>query len=324
MPKTPDSEIQRLFKAGNKLNDAARLKIEKDLAKLYRESLKKIQLEIADIYAQHGKKLSYAEMNKFNRLKSLEKQIAAEIKVLSGKSIKLMEQSIGNVFAQNYYYTGYASEVAMGVKMGFQLLQKEAIRASMQSPYDAFKWQQPMKDHYNKLYSSVQKDITRGLIQGDGYDIVARNVKKNIGTTGGKAMRIVHTESTRAQSQGTLAGFDIAQSDGADVDIEVKLKWVATLDSKTRDSHGILDNTFADENGIFDAAGFNTEGPGLSGIAGEDINCRCAITESLPDYPIEERRDNLASQSDAFINGINGIEKMIPAQGFTEWKKWRL
>ena len=323
MAKQPDKVLSGLYKGLDKLNDAHRVKVEKELAKMYRESLKQIQADIASIYAKHGKNVSIADMNKFNRLKSLEKQIAKEIKLLAGESIKLMSASIGNVYAQNYYYTGYASEVSAGVEMAYQRLQTSAIRASMVSPYDAFNWRPTMKDHYNELFNKVKKDITRGLIQGSGFEETARAVKKNMGITGGQAMRIVHTESTRAQTQGVLAGFDTAQTDGAAVGIEVKLRWVATLDTKTRSNHQILDTQFANEDGFWTDP-FRTEGPGLSGIAGEDINCRCAAVESLVDYPPEERRDNLASQSDAFINGINGISKMTPFQGFEAWKEMRL
>ena len=54
--------------------------------------------------------------------------------------------------------------------------------------------------------------------------------------------------------------------------------WVSTKDGRTRDSHKAMDGQEADKDGFFHfPGGGQTAGPGLSGIAEEDIHCRCTV-----------------------------------------------
>jgi uncharacterized protein with gpF-like domain len=86
--------------------------------------------------------------------------------------------------------------------------------------------------------------------------------------------------------------------------------WQATLDNKTRDSHQDMDcqKVKLDEMFIFqsgDNKGDETEGPGLSGIPEEDINCRCVMREEIVGY-------------EPSIRGARD-EGNIPYQTYEEW-----
>ena len=105
-------------------------------------------------------------------------------------------------------------------------------------------------------------------------------MKNQMGIGAKKSMRIIRTETGRAASEGTLKSYDEAKSEGLDL----IRTWLSTLDARVRDTHSKMDKQEADENDMFTLPrGTLVRGPNLSGIAEEDINCRCTIYAKLPD-----------------------------------------
>jgi hypothetical protein len=53
--------------------------------------------------------------------------------------------------------------------------------------------------------------------------------------------------------------------------------WLSTRDSRTRDTHYDVDGQRVDKNGMFSVGVDSMEAPGMGGVAGENINCRCTL-----------------------------------------------
>ncbi len=54
-------------------------------------------------------------------------------------------------------------------------------------------------------------------------------------------------------------------------------EWLTARDAKVRHAHEELDGDIVALDGLFSADGYQTQAPGLFGVAGQDINCRCRI-----------------------------------------------
>ena len=84
---------------------------------------------------------------------------------------------------------------------------------------------------------------------------------------------IARTETISAYSEASTQAY--IQSG-----VVSKVVWIATRDNRVRDDHLGLDGVESDiANGATRwtfADGVETRGPGLSGTAHQDINCRCA------------------------------------------------
>jgi len=118
---------------------------------------------------------------------------------------------------------------------------------------------------------------------------MATDIQLAINGTRYDALRIARTEAGRAQVMGSQRTFQRAE----DLGIEGVQVWVATLDARTRDTHGKLDGKIYNaEKGGWRIPGTNTwtPGPHQSGIAKEDINCRCAIDYRVNEDAPEVRR----------------------------------
>lgn len=71
--------------------------------------------------------------------------------------------------------------------------------------------------------------------------------------------------------------------------IDVRARWMATLDSRTRDSHRKLDGEVAGDDGKF-SNGLRYPGD-PTGLASEVWNCRCTLVASIPGHDVFEGRD---------------------------------
>lgn len=86
-----------------------------------------------------------------------------------------------------------------------------------------------------------------------------------------KIKRLVESEFHRMSEQG---GFDAASAYGGNV----KKRWSAILDSKTRDTHFILDGTEVGlKDKFYSISGDSAYFPGGFDSAEENANCRCLV-----------------------------------------------
>jgi hypothetical protein len=103
-------------------------------------------------------------------------------------------------------------------------------------------------------------------------------LEKSTEMSANKTIRIVRTEGHGTQSVGRKLAVDNIEGAADRLGVKIKRVWVATNDDRTRDSHLAMDGKEADDDGLFTfPSGVRTEGPGMSGVAEEDINCRCTV-----------------------------------------------
>lgn len=282
---------------------------EKNLVKAYRRALAEIKKKIAAVYEKYGDNVQYSDLVAYNRLTNLEQQIAQEIKTLTNESIKTTTKAIKDLYSEQFYRAGFAFEQSLGVKLGFGLLNPDVIKASVLNSLDRIKWTDRMKDHAQTYMKQIQSELTQGLIQGEGYGKIAKRIVEKTGINASKVIRIVRTEGHRVRSAGSLLAYDKTQSAADRLGLKTVKVWIATLDNRTRDSHAEMDGKEANEDGIFSLpSGATTEAPGLSGVAEEDINCRCTTIMQFKDFPPAFRKDNETKQ-------------VIEYQNYEEWKK---
>ena len=135
------------------------------------------------------------------------------------------------------------------------------------------------KEHNLKLVKNItdntkariQQVLKEGTEKGYGAEKTARMLKAD-GFTKARALRIVRTESVRATNYGSwLAAFDLG--------IKVDKQWIATHDSRTRDTHMEIDGQVIEMDGSFRVPnGDELFFPGdPEAPAAETINCRCTM-----------------------------------------------
>ena len=196
------------------------------------------------------------------------------------------------VFATNANYIGYGLEHDANINTGFTLYDEQTVARLVKSDPKLLPPAKVKKDkaftYYNKL---VNSSITLGIIEGEDIRKIAKRIAK---TTGEKsyssAVRNARTAYTGAQNAGRIEGLHQAQKLG----IKVQKKWMATLDSRTRDAHADLDGQIRDVDEPFEVDGMEIDYPGDPAADPSLVyNCRCTLVYVYPDYPSDmQRRDN--------------------------------
>ena len=278
---------------------------EKALVSNYRQGLMNIRIKLVALYDKYGVdgKLTYAEMTRYNRLKTLHKELESELIALTGRNGRATRTLSAKAYEESYFRYGYAIEKVAGVNLRWGILKREVIQQSVQNPISGLTLNETLAKNRAGIIIKVRQEVTQGLIQGESYFKMAARIKDTLGKDAVKAMRVARTEAHRNQVAGELDSLDHVEEQG----IEIKRFWIATLDGDTRDSHGAADGQVADEDGLFTVGGVKTRGPGQSGIAAEDINCRCDVGTEVEDIKPSVRR----------IKG-EGVKKNIT---YDEWKK---
>jgi len=272
---------------------------EDKLLRAYKRSLTNIRREIMLYYEKYQIEgmLPTGRIHRMRATKALARNIEKEIAILQGKEVKIIDKGINEVYKHSYYRTGHALETTIGGDLGFDIVNPKIVDAVVADKMSLIKWPDASKDNAKLLIKRIKGIVEQGIIQGTPLQEVSRQVKEQMGIGASKSIRIIRTETGRCQNEGTIKGYDEAQAEG----VEIVRVWLASLDDRTRDTHRSMDKQEADpKTNLFTLpGGAVTRGPHLSGIAAEDINCRCAVTAQISEMPAEVRaaRDPVTGKS---------------------------
>jgi Phage Mu protein F like protein len=307
---------ERIYKLLNEGKNEISKKIvigEKELIKEYLKAYESIDKALADFYKKYGDDISIGTAKQRNRLLNLEKSIEMELQRFNPSIISRIKRGIKDAYRESFNVAGFAHTSV--VSLNFSQLDPNQITASIYNPMDRIKWTGRLEGHFKTTFSKIKSEISQGLIRGQGYVKTAHKVKEKMEGLLNNTLRIVRTETHRAQQAGLRVGLDEVVKAGKAKGIDVELKWISTKDLRTRDSHRGMDNQPADEDGMFTFvsgvnAGAKTSMPGGSGLAEEDIHCRCDMRTELKGFEPKEMRDNISKE-------------FVPFSKYGQWIKSR-
>lgn len=315
-----NSDIQKLLNKGNVLNEALIQKYERQLKQSYLKALKTIREELQSIYQKYGvidpkteeKVLQFATM-RGTKLQKLQKMIEGELSGMKD-SKGLIKEAILKGHVESYGFTGFALERTLQTELGFSIIPKSELNAILYNPMDKIKWSTRNVANINKMTNVVRSEITRGVIEGKSYGEMAKGITEQLNIGASKAVRIVRTETGRAQEVARKVAIDQSIDYADEVGMKVQKIWDATLDNHTRPNHGNMDGKEADADGKFlfitmDGEHKYVDGPKLTDST-DDINCRCNLRLQFNNIPPKVRKDNLTKE-------------VIPYASYNNWKQAR-
>ena len=319
LQSTLNQRIQDMF-------DKKLIGYENTLKNVYQKAYEDIEKELS--YLNSKNQLKISELLKRNRLQDLKKQIDS---ILNNIGQREIVAGLKNIIQDGYYAQCFEIAAAGYNDINFSMLDPVTIEASVYhsdmtiNVIKTFKkpseWKKPLekvlkndsflKEIFNKNNRAqkitVWNTLNQGLIQGTSYQKMAREIKTAFQGGYNDAIRVLRTEGHKCQMIGQLASIEYSK----EYDVEIKEFWIATRDGRTRSSHRMMNKKFADDDGLFTLpSGVRTKAPGLSGIAAEDINCRCGIGTSVDGIMPDEREVLNPNNDSNKITDINAeIEK---------------
>ena len=325
--------------------------LEKQVAGIYGTLLKQVDQEMAAFYGRvmAGVKPEdfYKEAIKFDRLKKLFAGIKKNASPLFLEERKATIKAFDKVFREKWYRDLYLAnwqwtenlffevpaELVNIAVLGTEQAWKEytAKLAEKLGPGSQYVPQvgtlaELIVNNQTQTIRQVQANISAGLGAGNGYRKTAAAMKDLFGGISGqkargavaRSLRVVQTESNRIFGAESLALSHELENMGLDI----WNTWDASLDSRTRPTHGKLDGQKRRPGESFEADGFSAVAPGKFGIASQDINCRCSLIQTVGDFTPKAR---IARNPVPVIDKKTGKEKyvneVIQNKSYTEWIK---
>jgi hypothetical protein len=253
----------------------------------YSVAFKQIRGEMGRLYEkvnQPDGKLTLAEMTKYNRLNSLDKQIAGimndRYRVIVGEMKKLPPA----LYDETFFRYAWAFDQNSQAALTWGTISPEVIEEISSNPLDLISQGQLRVAERNRIRSA----ISQGLLQGKSFTKMMAGVRKAMGSNASDALRIARTEGQRTQNAATDAIYAKAQEQG----VEGEVIWDATLDGVTRQTHRAKDGEVRAPDGLFSPlGGVRVRAPVSPGLpANEAINCRCRLRFQVEGYAPQLRR----------------------------------
>lgn len=213
--------------------------------------------------------------------------MARRIKDAAQIAAGFINDALPAVYSLNRTYAAYAIDrvgANLGIGRSFSIYSEDVVRRLIMEhpellPNYPRKREVDVPKEMRWLREKISGQILRGILSGDSIPAIAKRLVSVVGMDKNVAIRNARTACTSAQNGGRMDTFAAAERMG----IRVQKEWMATLDSRTRDSHGRIDGERVDRDATFSNG---CRYPGDPRGAPEEIyNCRCTMVAFLPDYP---------------------------------------
>lgn len=327
---------------GHKLTEKELAKLERRIAKLYREAGKELQSTI-DAYfeqfqkrdeemkaligtVQNGKEWTEADYKQWRlnqigrgeRYQAMRDKVAQRATDANTVAVSYTNDVTPGIYSLNRNYAAYTIEQVAG-NVGFDLWDEQTVKRLMVEQPDLMPYYPPkraLKRGIDLEYGKKQitKSVTSSILQGKSIKHMANDLQKRITTMSrDSAIRTARTAVTGAQNAGRMDSYAAAEKMG----IKLKKEWLATLDNRTRHSHAMLDGQKVDPDKPFKVDGYEIMFPGDTSAPGYLVyNCRCTLIAAV------EGVDTSSAQRRA-RNADTGQTEVISNMSYAEWAGWK-
>lgn len=324
---------------GHKLTDKELAKLERRIAKLYREAGKELQATI-DAYfeqfkkrdeemkaligtVQNGKEWTEADYKQWRlnqigrgeRYQAMRDKVAHRATDANAVAVSYTNDATPGIYSLNRNYSAYTIEQVAG-NVGFDLWDEQTVKRLMVEQPDLMPYYPPkraLRRGIDLAYGKKQitASVTSSILQGKSIKHMADDLQKRITTMSrDSAIRTARTAVTGAQNAGRMDSYAAAEKMG----IKLKKEWLATLDARTRHSHAMLDGEQVAQDKKF-SNGCRFPGD-PQGPPWEIYNCRCTLIAAVEgvDTSTAQRRVR---------NADTGQTEVISNMTYAEWTGWK-
>lgn len=194
-------------------------------------------------------------------------------------AMALVEGELPYVIAQSYDFGQFVGSLMADREgmdhVSFRIYNADSVQAIIRDNPDLIPMVDvPVDQAWNRTH--LRRELTASIINGDSIPDVARRLRRITSMDQNAAIRNARTAMTAGENLGRNESYNRIRSQG----IEMVKEWSATYDSRTRDTHRLLNGTRANEKGLFGEGILDSLGEPLmkfpgdpKGAAAEIYNC---------------------------------------------------
>lgn len=320
----------------HKMTDAELSKLERRIAKLYKEAADELtdtvkayfeqfekrdaamkeKLDAGEITERQYKQWRLTQIGRGNRFIALRDKVAERYTNANEIAIAYINDATPGIYTLNRNYSAYTIE-QVSSSADFTLFDERTVkRLAVEQPdlMPYYPKDRALKRGIDLAYGKQQitANVTSGILQGKSIYRLADDLQKSIRDMNRtSAIRTARTAVTGAQNAGRMDAYTEAEKMG----IHVRKQWLATLDNRTRHAHAMLDCQTVDNDKPFKVDGYEIMFPGDASAPGYLVyNCRCTLVPSL---------DGIESGPRRARDPKTGEWVLVDDMTYKEWAGWK-
>lgn len=286
-----------------RISDHREKTAEKEIRKTYKELLKELNAFLGNTYAAYSVDdvLDYSTLAKAGMDARFLEEVEQRINSVTPKVAKQIQETV-----EATYTACYDGMVDAVKKAGSnrELLQKafesvstvtpDVIKAAVNNPVSGLTLKDTLEKHRKEIIYDIKKNIGVGLSNGDRFSTMARRIAESLDGDYKKSVRIVRTEAHRVRESGfndAATELNNTLKSGSSGYVMAKT-WRTMADERVRpnkakgkskkNNHVKMDGVTIMQDELFKLpSGATCKAPSQTGVAGEDINCRCYLSYDL-------------------------------------------
>lgn len=295
-----DYDLDRLLMQIRRIEEHREKGAEAEIRKTYQVLLQDLRHFLADEYTRYAEddQLTYEILQRHGAYARFLEEVEQKINDISPEVKRLIRSTVDQTY--EYTYNGMidcVKKAVVGVELGnLKACTPDVIRRAVENPVSKLTLNDRLEKHRKEIVYDIKQNITVGLMNGDRYTTMANRIKQSVDGDYKKAIRIARTETHRVREAG---GIDAAMSvdeilKTGESGMRMVKTWRTMKDERVRPAkarnrqynHRKMDGVAIPVDEEFTLpSGAKTMAPGQSGVAGEDINCRCYLSYGLQKLP---------------------------------------
>lgn len=245
-------------------------KRERNVKQDYKAAYRRLRNKLQKIYADYEDEDDGVKIS-IDKFKALDREAARIVAQMYKRNEETVQNTLESVLNTSYKsvntITSKYNIEAVARKIDANNIIKKQVAGHI--------WTDRIKKYGADFVYDVHGIIHQGLDNGDTYTTTARKLKERFGKDIGNTMRIARTESARVLEDSKYQAFnDLANNES----VQVFKIWHTMGDEAVRDTHDAMEGVKVayDEDFVL-PSGAKCQYPKGTGVAAEDINCRCYI-----------------------------------------------
>lgn len=326
----------------HQMTDKELERLERRIARVYREARDDIQ-ETIDAYfgrfkerdeemksligtVQNGKEWTEEDYKQWRlnqigrgrRFEALRDRIAERMTEANEVAISYVNDATPGIYSLNRNYAAYTIEQLSG-NIGLTLWDESTVRRLLVDEPDLmpnYPKERAVKRGIDLAWGKKQitSSVTSGILQGNSVGKIANDLQSRITAMNREsAVRAARTAITGAENAGRQDSYKAA----SDMGIEVRKRWVATKDGRTRHAHRRLDGQTVDWDEYFSSDLGKIRYPGDPRARPANVyNCRCSLRTVEPkNLEAEPRQMRVRDPK-------TGRNVLVSEMTYDEWEEW--
>lgn len=278
------------------------------------------KLEKGDITEAEYKAWQTGQVMIGKRWEEMRHTIAQDYANTNDLAKQMAFDSMPDVYALNHNYATFEVEKGGKVDTSYTLYDRPTVERLIRDdpkllpdPRPGSPLAQKLAKHKELRWEEqhVQSVVLQSILQGESLEQTAKRFSQLTEMNYRQSVRYARTATTGAQNAGRVDGYKRAEKLGVDM----KQVWLATLDSRTRHEHRVLDGQEVDVGEPFIMDGFKIKYPGDPAAPAHLLyNCRCTVIAKVKgvDFDVSDKTQRDDKIGDMTYEEWKGEHKTAP------------